>query len=105
MTRESEYTIKDGMSSLEKTTFAPSLSDAYKKNIGLDTVYNVGAGGMTIEQIQEKTHPAVRDFLLEFIQKDEFDYKKYLKFNLVEGFIMDAVMKKDDDERRSAILL
>ncbi|OWV15740.1 hypothetical protein B7990_13140 [Fibrobacter sp. UWB4] len=93
------------MSSLEKTTFAPSLSDAYKKNIGLDTVYNVGAGGMTIEQIQEKTHPAVRDFLLEFIQKDEFDYKKYLKFNLVEGFIMDAVMKKDDDENATVYLV
>lgn len=93
------------MNRLEQKTFAPELSDAYKNNVGLDTIYDVSADSMTLEQIQEKAHPAVRNFLLEFIQKDDFDYKKHLKFNLVEGYIMDAAMKRDDDENATVYLV
>ena len=93
------------MNRLEQPTFAPELSNAYKNNVGLDTIYDVSAGSMTMEQIQEKTHPAVRKFLLEFIQKDDFDYKKHLKFNLVKGYIMDAAMKRDDDENATVYLV
>jgi len=85
------------MNRLEEKTFAPELSDANDKNLGLDTIYDVSAASMTLEQIQEKAHPAARGFLMEFIQKDQFDYKKHLKFNLVEGYIMDAAMKRDDE--------
>lgn len=90
---------------LEQKTFAPELSNAYKNNVGLDTVYNVSAGSMTLEQIQEKAHPAVRKFLMKFIQRDDFDYKKHLKFNLVEGYILDVAMKRDDDENATVYLV
>jgi hypothetical protein len=93
------------MNRLEQKTYAPELSNAYKNNVGLDTTYDVSAGSMSLEQIQEKTHPAVRKFLLEFIQKDDFDYKKHLKFNLVKGYIMDAAMKRDDDENATVYLV
>ena len=90
---------------LEQATFAPELSKAYKKNVGLDTLYDVSAASMNLAQIQEKTHPAVQKFLTIFIMKDEFDYRKHLKFNLVNGYIMDAVMKRDDDENATVYLV
>ena len=93
------------MNRLEQKTYAPELSNAYKKNVGLDTLYDVSAGTMSLEQILEKTHPAVRNVLMEFIQRDEFDYKKHLKFNLVNGYIMDAAMKRDNDESATVYLV
>ena len=93
------------MNRLEQQTYAPELSNAYKKNVGLDTTYDVSAGSMSVERIREITHPAAREFLLEFIKKDEFDYKKYLKFNLVQGYIMDAAMKRDNDESATVYLV
>ncbi len=93
------------MSRLEQKTFAPELSKAYKSNVGLDTIYNVSAGRMTLDQIQEMAHPAVRKILMEFILRDEFDYKNHLKFNLVNGYIMDAAMKRDNDENAIVYLV
>ncbi|WP_173378458.1 hypothetical protein [Fibrobacter succinogenes] len=90
---------------LEQATFAPELSKAYKKNVGLDTLYDVSAGDLTLADIHEKTHPAVRKFLIDFIHRDDFDYKKHLKFNLVKGYIMDAVMKRDGDESATVYLV
>lgn len=93
------------MNRLEQKTYAPELSNAYKNNVGLDTTYDVSAGSMSLEQIKEKTHPAVRKILMTFILQDEFDYRKHLKFNLVNGYIMDAVMKRDDDESATVYLV
>ena len=93
------------MNRLEQKTFAPELSDAYKNNVGLDTTYDVSAGSMSLEQIEEKTHPAVREILMTFILRDEFDYRKHLKFNLVNGYIMDAAMKRDNDENAIVYLV
>ena len=75
----------------EESPFAPELVNAYKKNIGLDTTYNVKANTLSERDFLEKTPFPAREYLSGVLSSFE-NIMDIMSLTLVNGYVMDVFL-------------
>lgn len=89
------------MNRLESTPFASEFISDAKRNVGLDTTYNVPGTNLGMENIFKKIPYDTRALLQGLI--DNFGVKQLeenMELNLVNGYVMDIFMKSKTDDSK-----